>query len=538
MDLEELKGRIQCVCWEITNRGVTLDARALTRLAQQNGWYEDRTESSHHQFKHPDGEQYRITLAYHGNNATFDRSVVKVTIKDIFQPQLDKLLQQETLGAVESTVDKLLADLRTSLSFENLSTNLLEKIDCAYQEAMQRIEAFEAQCIQDAELAGLELLAEQIPLKDTFQNNIQALQSQLDKVIAEYTILVQAKQSLEDELRSEREQREAAYHNLQGLELHILTKEAEIAALETRAAELQQVLEQSYSDSETQRTQARTLEHALRAQLEATHQRATQHTHDLRRELEVTQAQQIQLQAERKQLEQQLRDREQALSHTISTLQARLDQSAQEITTLHQQTQAARADKHTAELALHKLQQQLRQLELHSNTSFTDQLNRLQSENSSLQATLVRLQDQLSSTEQALQRLQSTSSQNTLIESLQGNLTTLTATKQHLEVTVQQLHTQFNQAQSERVQLQNRLSEFEWLEDDRQAARTKASRDIERLEAELAESRLRLAAAVNQSSIQIWLRGTQRQARGIKRWLVQVAVAMAMVCISWISQLL
>ncbi len=533
MDLEELKGEIQRLCWEIA--GDRLDARALTRLAEQNGWYEDRQESSHHQFKHPDCGQYRFTLAYHGNNSHLDRNVVRNTVRAIFQPQIDKLLQQKTPDAIEKTITSLLDRLQEAISPGNISTDLSAKIDCAYQEAMQRIEAFEMLRLQEAESVKQELLGEIAPA------HIQALQSQLNQTVAEYEGLVKTKQSLEAELHGERQQKEAAYQQLQRLEQHISRKETEIAALRTELAELRQALEQNQLHFETQRIQANTLEHQLRAQIRATQQIAEQRTSDLGQELEIARARQVQLQSERDRLAGQLRDREQALSQTISTLQIKLSQGAQEITTLQQQTHKAQADKHAAEQTLQNLQHQLRQLEPHNNISLTEQLSRLRCKNSNLQATLRGLQDQLSSTEQALQLLQGThSDQNTVIKSLHYNLAALTAEKQRLETATQQLQTQLNRAEAERVQLQGRLSKFERLADDRQVARAKTSRDIERLEAELAEAKQQLATAVNQHSIRQWLSDvrTLMEAGGVKRWLVRAVVAVAVFCVSWISQVI
>lgn len=517
MDLEELKEEIQSLCWEIAYQGETLDARALTSLAKQNGWREDRQESSHHQFKHPDGKQYSFTLAYHGKNGTFNRSVVKETVQTIFQPQIDRLLQRKKPHAIVEkafveTIDRLLDALKTAISPENVSRELLERVELAFQEAMQRIEAYETQRLQEAELAGQDLVAEQILHPGPTPIQIRGLQNQLDQALAERKTLLEVKQGLEDELCLEHDQKAGAYQQLQRLERQILDKDAEIAALKTQQAALQKALEQSQVEIATQYTQARTLEKELRAQIEASQREAAaRHTNGLRQELETAQAKQVQ--AERGQLEQQFRKRESALRHTISTLQARLDQSSQEIASLQRQMQAAQADKQTAELALHNLQQRRQELEQHDNALLRAQLTRLESKNQTQAAQVKALQDQL---------------------------TTLIAAKQHVEATVQQLHTQVNQAQSERVQLQNRLSEFERLEDDHQAARAKASRDIERLETELAESKARLATAVNQRSIQQWLSEvrTQMQARGVKRWLVRAAVAVAVFCVSWISQVM
>ncbi|NJK72293.1 MAG: hypothetical protein HC926_02760 [Synechococcaceae cyanobacterium SM2_3_60] len=429
---------------------------------------------------------------------------------------LDKIQQINThpcnqidFYALDCVVSDFFKQFESQLErIENVITTELgvDKINVFIDQAKCKVDNLTDTLIQELHHEEQELRAGIVP------SHIQALKNECDEAITNLESLTKEKQNLEEQLQEALEPKERFTEHFQRLEYQVSAKEAEIRVLETKVAALQKALEQSQVEIATQYTQARTLEKELRAEIEASQREAAaRYTNGLRQELETAQAKQVQ--AERGQLEQQFRKRESALRHTISTLQARLDQSSQEIASLQRQMQAAQADKQTAELALHNLQQRRQELEQHDNALLRAQLTRLESKNQTQAAQVKALQDQL---------------------------TTLIAAKQHVEATVQQLHTQVNQAQSERVQLQNRLSEFERLEDDHQAARAKASRDIERLETELAESKARLATAVNQRSIQQWLSEvrTQMQARGVKRWLVRAAVAVAVFCVSWISQVM
>jgi predicted RNA binding protein YcfA (HicA-like mRNA interferase family) len=46
-----------------------IDARTFIRALEQDGFFESRSEGSHHRYKHPDGR--RVTVAYHGRSDTF-----------------------------------------------------------------------------------------------------------------------------------------------------------------------------------------------------------------------------------------------------------------------------------------------------------------------------------------------------------------------------------------------------------------------------------------------------------------------------------
>ncbi|MCU0549734.1 MAG: hypothetical protein MUC48_10340 [Leptolyngbya sp. Prado105] len=124
-----------------------LTSGALMRIAEKEGWREDRSEGGHRVFIYPDAPSYgHITFKCHQEGDDCNRIVTRRRLTEIYQPALDRAAedaeQQERLRQTINQLESILAQCETDFSLQ--AHRKLEELQ-------KRIHQYESDCLDECE---------------------------------------------------------------------------------------------------------------------------------------------------------------------------------------------------------------------------------------------------------------------------------------------------------------------------------------------------------------------------------------------------
>lgn len=230
-----------------------LTSGALMRIAEKEGWREDRSEGGHRVFIYPDEPSYgHITFKCHQEGADCNRIVTRRRLTEIYQPALDRAAEdaerqerlRQTINQLESVLAQCEADfsLKAHRKLEELQKRIDQYESDCLDECEQTMQRFVDDCQQGA-------LAEKEQEVQQLSQDLVLARQQVEQLQAEQRSLNQSLSVAEqkgDELR----QSLAIAHRA------VETKERDLAIAQSQIAALKQALQEKEAQIELTKNQA------------------------------------------------------------------------------------------------------------------------------------------------------------------------------------------------------------------------------------------------------------------------------------------
>jgi DNA repair exonuclease SbcCD ATPase subunit len=169
-----------------------LTSGALMRVAEKEGWVEDRSEGGHRVFIYPDEPRYgHITFKCHQEGQDCNRIVTRRRLTEIYQPAIDRASedadQQERLRQTINQLESVLAQCEADFSL---------RAHRKLEELQRRIEQYESDCLEECEQTMQRFV------DDCQQGSLAEKEQELQQIRQELGLARQQVEQLEGKERS------------------------------------------------------------------------------------------------------------------------------------------------------------------------------------------------------------------------------------------------------------------------------------------------------------------------------------------------